>query len=163
MYQTNRAGMRPDSSSTSVPRIKPTELSLAVPAIRRILTTLTIFAFTLPALAATPITGTVTNRTTGKPSAGDVVTLIQLAQGMQESTHTTTDARGHYSLDVPDDGLHLVRVTHDKANYFGPAPAGTTTVDVDVFNAAPHVAGVTTEADVMRVQTDPGGTNLNIV
>ncbi len=122
-----------------------------------------VIALPLAALAATPITGTVTNRTTSKPSAGDEVVLIRLAQGMQESTQTTTDARGHYSLEVPDDGLHLVRVTHDKANYFGPAPAGTTTVDVDVYNAAPHVTGVTTEADVMRVQTDASGNNLNIV
>ena len=141
------------------------QYSWDVLAIRRTLRSLALLALLSPvaALAASTITGTVTNRTTGRPSAGDVVTLIQLAQGMQESTHTTTDARGHYSLDVPDDGLHLVRVTHDKANYFGPAPAGVTTVDVDVFNAAPHVAGVTTEADVMRVQTDPGGNNLNIV
>ena len=133
--------------------------------LRRTLRSLAALAIALPlaASAATSITGTVTNRTTSKPSAGDQVVLIKLAQGMQESTHTTTDARGHYTLDVPDDGLHLVRVTHDKANYFGPAPAGTTTVDVDVYNAAAHVAGVTTEADVMRVQTDPGGNNLNIV
>ena len=117
----------------------------------------------MAAFAAAPITGTVTNRTTGKPSAGDTVTLIRLAQGMQESTHTTTDAHGHYSLDVPDEGLHLVRVTHDKANYFQPAPAGTQAVDLDVYNAAAHVKGVTTEADVMRIQTDPGGAALKVV
>ena len=86
------------------------------------------------------------NKTTGKPSAGDTVTLIRLAQGMQEATHTTTDAHGHYTLEVPDDGLHLVRVTHDLANYFRPAPAGTTTVDLDVYNAAAKVKGVTSEA-----------------
>ena len=120
-------------------------------------------ALPLAASAATPITGTVTNRTTNKPSAGDDVVLIRLAQGMQESTRTTTDARGHYTLQVPDDGLHLVRVTHDKANYFKPAPAGTTSVDLDVYNAAAHVAGVSTEATVMRVQTDPGGNNLKVV
>ena len=110
-----------------------------------------------------PITGTVTNRTTGKPSAGDTVVLIRLAQGMQESTHTTTDAHGHFSLDVPDDGLHLVRVTHDKANYFRPAPPGTQSVDLDVYNSATHVKGVSTEADVLRIQTDPNGNGLRVV
>jgi len=136
-----------------------------VPDLRRTLCSLAALALALPlaASAATPITGTVTNRTTGKPSAGDDVVLIRLAQGMQESTRTTTDAHGHYTLQVPDEGLHLVRVTHDKANYFKPAPEGTTTVDLDVYNAAAHVTGVSTEATVMRVQTDPGGNNLKVV
>jgi hypothetical protein len=115
------------------------------------------------AFAATPITGVVTNKTTGKPSAGDTVTLIRLAQGMQEATHTTTDAHGHYTLDVPDDGLHLVRVTHDLANYFRPAPSGTTTVDLDVYNAATKVKGVTSEAQVLRIESDASGTALHVV
>jgi 5-hydroxyisourate hydrolase-like protein (transthyretin family) len=115
------------------------------------------------AFAATPITGVVKNKTTGKPSAGDTVTLIRLAQGMQEATHTTTDAHGRYTLEVPDDGLHLVRVTHDLANYFKPAPVGTTTVDLDVYNAAAKVKGVTSEAEVMRIESDASGTALRVV
>ncbi len=115
------------------------------------------------ALAATPITGVVINKTTGKPSAGDTVTLIRLAQGMQEATHTTTDAHGRFTLEVPDDGLHLVRVTHDLANYFCPAPAGTTTVDLDVYNAAAKVKGVTSEAQVMRIESDASGSALRVV
>ena len=103
------------------------------------------------------------NKTTGKPSAGDTVTLIRLAQGMQEATHTTTDAHGRYTLEVPDDGLHLVRVTHDLANYFHPAPAGTTTVDLDVYNAAAKVKGVASEAQVMRIESDASGTALRVV
>ncbi len=120
-------------------------------------------ALPLAAVAATPITGVVTNRTTNKPAAGDTVVLIRLAQGMQEASHTVTDAKGRYTLDVPDEGLHLVRVTHDKANYFQAAPQGSTSVDVDVYSVAPVVKGVTTEAIVMRIQTDAAGTNLNVV
>jgi hypothetical protein len=134
-----------------------------VTAFRTILRSLLVLALPLTALAATPITGTVTNRTNNKPAAGDPVVLIRLAQGMQESTHTTTDAKGHYTLEVPDDGLHLVRVTHDKANYFQPAPAGTTTVDLDVYSSSPSVKGVTTEAVVMRIQSDASGANLRVV
>ena len=120
------------------------------------------FASAIPAHAES-ITGTVTNKTVNKPAAGDDVVLIRLAQGMQESTRTKTDARGHYSLDLPEDGLHLVRVTHDKANYFRPAPPGTKSIDIDVFAAAPTVQGVATEADVMRLQTDEPGKSLHIV
>ena len=136
-----------------------------MPRIQQILRTfaLATLCSALSAFAATPITGTVTNKTTGKPSAGDTVTLIRLAQGMQEATHTTTDAHGHYTLEVPDDGLHLVRVTHDLANYFRPAPAGTTTVDLDVYNASAHVKGVTSEAQVMRIESDASGSALRVV
>lgn len=112
---------------------------------------------------ADSISGTVTNKTTSKPAAGDDVVLIRLAQGMQESTRTKTDAKGHFTLDVPDQGLHLVRVTHDKANYFRPAPPGTQSVEIEVFNAAPKVEGVSGEADVMRIQTDAGGNGLRVV
>ena len=111
---------------------------------------------------ADSISGTVTNRTTNKPSAGDDVVLIRLAQGMQELTRTKTDAKGNFKLDVPDQALHLVRVTHDKANYFRPAPAGTESVEIDVFNAAAKVKGITSEADVMRLQTDESGKSLRV-
>ena len=124
---------------------------------------LLLFSFALPALAASTITGVVTNKTNNKPAGGDDVTLIRLAQGMQESTHTKTDARGHFTLDVPDEGIHLVRVTHDKANYFRPAPPGTQSVEIEVFNSAPKVQGVSTEANLFRIQTDPSGNGLKVV
>lgn len=114
-------------------------------------------------VSAESITGTVINKTTNKPAAGDDVVLIQLAQGMQEAARTKSDAHGHFTLDVPDAGMHLVRVTHDKAAYFRPAPPGTQSVEVEVYNAAAKVAGVTGEADVMRVQTDASAKNLDVV
>ncbi|GAC1360400.1 MAG: hypothetical protein NVSMB3_08320 [Acidobacteriaceae bacterium] len=120
----------------------------------------------LAASASAPaesITGTVTNRTTNRPAAGDDVVLIRLSQGMQESTRTKTDARGHFSLELPDQGVHLVRATHDKANYFKPAPPGTKTLDLDVFNASAKVEGIAGEADVMRIQTDESGKTLRVV
>ena len=112
---------------------------------------------------AETLTGTVTNKTTNKPSAGDEVVLIRLAQGMQELTRTKTDAKGHFSLDVPDPATHLVRVTHDKANYFRPAPPGAESVEIDVYNAAAKVKGITAEADVMRIQSDETGKGLRVV
>jgi len=114
-------------------------------------------------VSAETITGVVTNKTTNKPAAGDDVVLIRLQQGMQEASRTKTDAKGRFSLDVPDNGIHLVRVTHDKANYFRPAPPGTQSVEVEVFNAAAKVQGVASEADVMRIQTDESGKTLRVV
>ena len=131
--------------------------------LRTCLASLTLALTTSAAFGAASITGTVTNQTNHKPAAGDDVVLIRLAQGMQEATRTKTDARGHFELDVPDDGIHLVRVTHDKANYFKPAPPGTQSLDIDVFNAAPKVPGVSLDANVLRLQTEPDGKSLRVV
>jgi hypothetical protein len=111
------------------------------------------------ALAAT-ITGTVTNGTNNKPSAGDDVILVSLQQRMQETARTKTDAHGKYSIDVPDPGMHLIRVDHQKASYFQPAPPNTATVDVHVFDVDATVPGITTEANVLRIETDPQGLHV---
>ncbi len=111
--------------------------------------------------AGVPITGTVTNKTNGKPAAGDQVTLIQLQQGMQESTHTTTDARGHFTLAVPDEGIHLIRVTHQKANYFQPVQPDEHQVAVAVYDAAASVDGVHTGVEELHVEAS--ATELHVV
>lgn len=134
-----------------------------MPFLRSTLFVLAAAVFPSLAIAAGSISGTVSNGTTGKPSAGDTVTLIRLAGGMQEATHTTTDPKGHYTLDVPDEGIHLIRATHEGANYFKPAPPGTQNVDLDVYTVAAKVPGVSLEADVMRVQTEPDAKSLKIV
>ena len=56
----------------------------------------TLFAGAL-AQAAT-VSGTVTNKTTGKPAAGDTVVLVDVQAGMGEVAKATTDANGKYSL-----------------------------------------------------------------
>ena len=111
------------------------------------------------AVMAAPISGTVTNQTTKKPSVGDSVELMRL--GMELAAKTTTDAQGHFTLDITDDApMHLLRVIHDKATYFRPVPAGTATVNVDVYDAAEKVEGVSTEADVARIEASPNGLSV---
>jgi hypothetical protein len=115
-----------------------------------------VFAAGAAASAAT-ITGTVTNGTTKTPAAGDAVVLIALDQRMQEIAHTKTDGQGHFSIDAPDPGMHLIRVDHEGAAYFQPAPPNTPNVNVQVYDVAAVVAGVSTVANVMRVETDQQG------
>jgi len=119
-------------------------------------------ALALPlSLSAATISGTVTDRTTGKPAAGDTAILLDLNQGMQESARTTVDKGGHYSFTVPDTtGMHLVQVEHEKASYYGSAPPNTTTVNIDVFDVAPQVEGVHVYADVSRVETNQQGLSV---
>jgi hypothetical protein len=119
-------------------------------------------ALALPlSLSAATISGTVTDRTTGKPAGGDTAILLDLNQGMQESARTTVDKAGHYSFTVPDtNGMHLVQVEHQKASYYGSVPPNTTTVNIDVFDVAPQVEGVHIYADVSRVETNQQGLSV---
>ena len=109
------------------------------------------------ALSAATITGTVSDETTHKVASGDDVVLIALSQRMQEVARTKTDAQGRYSIQTPDDAMHLIRVDHQKAAYFQPAPPGTTKIDVKVYDVAATVPGITTEANVFRAETNGQG------
>jgi len=105
------------------------------------------------------ITGTVTNGTTGKPSAGDEVTLLSLSQGMQEVGSGKTDAQGKFSLAAPADQSvpHMVRVTHGGVNYFphgGPLMPGATSAAITVYDTAKKVDGLSQTVEVDRYQTD---------
>ena len=104
-----------------------------------------LVAVSCSAVAAT-VTGTVTNKTVNKPSGGDDVVLIAFGQGMQEAGRTKTDAKGHYSIEVPDNGMHLIRVDHQKAAYFQPLRPGSTSADVDVYDVLPKVEDALTRA-----------------
>ena len=107
------------------------------------------------------ITGTVTNATTNKPSSGDEVTLLSLANGMEEKGTTKTDSQGHYTLNFPDDGAqHLVRVARQSVHYFKGAAPGTTTVDITVYDAATQVEGLATDARVFHLQASGGSMDV---
>ncbi len=45
-------------------------------------------------LYASEISGVVTNRTTGKPAAGDTIAVVDAEAGMREMARTTTDTNG---------------------------------------------------------------------
>jgi hypothetical protein len=105
---------------------------------------------------AATVTGTVTNKTTGKPVVGDPVVLVDVQAGMGEVAHATTDARGHYSLVEPGSNPYLVRVTHQGAGYFIAAPQGNAPGDISVYDVAAKVRGVSIEADVVEVESDNG-------
>ena len=107
--------------------------------------------------SAQTLTGTVKNATTGKPSAGDDVVLLSLGQGMEESGRTKTEAKGHFSFKLDDaQAPHLVRAIHEEVTYHRMAPPGTTSVEMDVYDAGKKVDGIAVVADIMRVQADQG-------
>ena len=107
--------------------------------------------------SAQTLTGTVTNKTTNKPAAGDEVVLLKLANGMEEAARTKADAKGNFKFTYDDaGGPHLIRAIHQGVTYHRMAPPGTTSVDVEVFDVAKKLEGISVTADVMRFQVENG-------
>jgi hypothetical protein len=105
---------------------------------------------------AATVSGTVTDKTTNKPAAGDAVTLLEPMSGMSEVSHATTNAQGHYSLDLPGQVPYLIRVMHQGAEYFIAAPQGGGNGDIAVYDVAAKVDGVTISEHVTGIETDNG-------
>ncbi len=130
-------------------------MKLLLESIRIVSALLLLSAFAL----AESLTGTVTNATVGKPAAGDEVVLLSLSQGMSEAARTKTDSQGKFKFELPESGPHLVRVNHQGVNYFpggGPIRPGTDSVEVQVYDAATKLEGISTGVQIMRLQADGG-------
>jgi hypothetical protein len=116
-----------------------------------ILITLSSFA------AAQTLTGTATNGTTGKPAAGDEIILINLSNGMEVAAKTKADSGGKFSFKLTDGGgPHLIRAVHQGVTYHQPAPPGTNSVEVQVYDVARKIADLSMTADVLRFEADSG-------
>jgi len=108
------------------------------------------------------IHGAVTNMTVGKPSAGDQVSLLSLSAALDEVGSAKTDGAGKFTLTTPSDAPYLIKVEHQGGAYFKNVPPGTTTVEIPVYDVAAKIDGVSTEADVLKIETDPSGAQLKV-
>jgi hypothetical protein len=115
-----------------------------------------IFSIAAVSAQGTTITGTVTNKTTNKPSAGDTVSLIDVQAGMSEAASAKTNGSGEYSLESPGMGAYLIRVNHQGGTYFIAAPQNGGPGDVTVFDVASKVDGVSVDADMFLVEAAGG-------
>jgi len=118
---------------------------------------LVLLGLLLPLLAsaavAETLNGTVTNATTGKPAAGTVVTLVDPLAGMAEVATAKADAQGRFSFNTPAaQGPRLARAERSGVNYFKMVTPGTASVDLEVYDAATSVEGISGSADVLRMQ-----------
>jgi len=105
-----------------------------------------------PSLLATQVAGTVVNGTTNKPGSGEEVVLLS-AENMSEISRSRADNRGHFALNVPDDGTpHLLRVTRQSVDYTTPLPPGAANATITVYDAATQLSNVSEEARVYRLQ-----------
>ncbi|MGD0346299.1 MAG: carboxypeptidase regulatory-like domain-containing protein [Terracidiphilus sp.] len=128
--------------------MKSTKFTLFYPAF--------FFLFAGALAQAATVSGTVTDKTTGKPAAGDAVVLVEPMSGMSEVGHTTTDAKGHYTLNLPGANPYLIRVTHQGAEYFADVPRGGGQGDISVYDVAAKVQGVSIDTDILQVEAQNG-------
>ncbi len=116
-----------------------------------------IFALALASAAAQTLSGTVTNGTTNKPAVGDEVILINLTTGMEIAANTKVDSNGKFSFKLTGGaGPHLIRAVHQGVTYHQIAPPGVSSVEVNVYDVATKVTGLSVTADVIRFQADSG-------
>jgi hypothetical protein len=116
----------------------------------------TILSLALAAAAQT-LTGTVTNGTTNKPAVGDEVILINLTTSMEIAAKTKADSNGKFSFQLTGaPGPHLIRAVHQGVTYHQMAPPGVNIADVNVYDVATKVTGLSVTADVLRFQADSG-------
>ena len=97
--------------------------------------------FLLAVLPAFPaVTGTVINRTTGKPQAGATVGLNKLGQqtGIELIDQAKTDAQGKFTIDQAIQGPHVIRTAWDGVTYNHMLPPGSPTTDLalEVYDAS---------------------------
>jgi 5-hydroxyisourate hydrolase-like protein (transthyretin family) len=129
--------------------------------LRNLLPPLCVMLCAATALAST-LTGVVTDRTTGKPSAGDTIAVINTAQSMDEIVKTTSDAQGRFHVTAPDGGQTLLHVTHRGAEYFKSVAPGASSVEIDVYDSAAKIEGISGEALVLSIETDASGKTLQV-
>jgi hypothetical protein len=104
--------------------------------------------------------GTVVNGTTGKAATGIELILIQLQGGMQEVAHSKSGAQGEFTFDHPGLGAQpmLVRAVYHGVNFNRAVPPGTSTVQVDIYEASKEAKTINVPSHVVVFQ--PNGANL---
>jgi hypothetical protein len=92
-------------------------------------------SFAVAAPAGT-LSGTVINRTTGKPEPNVALDLLSPTAGMSELATTQSDAQGHFSVTKDSIGTApiLIRATFHDVSFNTFAPPGRPSIEVEVFD-----------------------------
>ena len=104
--------------------------------------------------------GTVVNGTTGKAAPGIELILIQLQGGMQEVAHSKSGAQGEFTFDHPGLGAQpmLVRAVYEGVNFNNAVPPGTSTAQVDIYEASKDPKTINVPSHVVVFQ--PNGATI---
>jgi hypothetical protein len=115
-------------------------------------------------LAQAAVTGTVINRSTGKPQAGATVALNRLGQnGIELIDQAKSDAQGNFTINQPVAGPHLIRTAFDGVTYNHMLPPGspTTNLTIDVYNASKEPGGAKVSKHMLLFEPGNGQVLVN--
>jgi len=92
--------------------------------------------FLVSAAQAGTLSGTVINRTTGKPEPNVALDLLSPTQGMADLATATSDAQGHFSVTKDSIGMApvLIRATFHDVSFNTFSPPGRPNVEVEVYD-----------------------------
>ncbi len=121
---------------------------------------LPLTVFFASAAAAGTLSGTVINRTTGKPTPNIDLTLLSPTQGMRELGSAKSDAEGHFTVTNESIGMApvLVRATYHDVSYNTFAPPGRPNVDVEIYELSKDIKTITVASHIVIFQ--PGNDKL---
>jgi hypothetical protein len=123
---------------------------------------LLFFFLTFTSLAsiasAGTLSGTVINRTTGKPEANVPLDFLSPMANMAEIATATSDAQGHFSVtkDSIGAGPVLIRATFHDVNFNTFAPPGRPQIDVDVFDISKDTKTISVPQHVIIFEPKDG-------
>jgi hypothetical protein len=117
----------------------------------RILPILLTSSVLVAAAHAGTLSGTVINRTTGKPEPNIVLDLLSPTQNMAELATATSDAQGHFSVTKDSIGTApvLIRATFHDVSFNTFSPPGRPTVEVEVYDLSKDPKSITVPSHVI--------------
>jgi hypothetical protein len=117
----------------------------------RILPILLTSSVLVAAAHAGTLSGTVINRTTGKPEPNIVLDLLSPTRNMAELGTATSDAQGHFSVTKDSIGTApvLIRATFHDVSFNTFSPPGRPTVEVEVYDLSKDPKSITIPSHVI--------------
>jgi 5-hydroxyisourate hydrolase-like protein (transthyretin family) len=124
----------------------------------RFLSTLLTTFFIAAAAHAGTLSGTVINRTTGKPEPNVDLDLLSPTQGMVELATAKSDAQGRFSVTKDNIGMApiLVRATFHDVSFNTFAPPGRPEVEVEIFDISKDPKTISVPSHVVIFQPENG-------
>lgn len=126
----------------------------------RILPTICLALFAAVAAHAGTLSGTVINRTTGKPTPNVDLTLLSPTQGMRDLGSAKSDAQGRFTVtnDAIGTAPILVRATFHDVSFNTFAPPGRPEVEVEIYDISKDPKTITVASHIVIFQ--PQGDKL---
>src|SRR6516164_2407844 len=123
-----------------------------------ILSTIFVSLLTASAAFAGTVSGTVINRTTGKPAPNVDLTLLSPTQGMRDLGSAKSDAEGHFSAtnDAIGMGPVLIRATYHDVSFNTFLPPGRPQIEVEIYEISkdPKTIAVPSHVVIFQPQGD---------